>query len=161
MQPPHRCSGYAADCAGGVAIGTMMPGTLGGTAMRSTLLTTVDLLDRVKSHRGFTSDYQLWKALGWKQSTVSGYRVGRTTLSRAHALRLASEVGLAPEYVLACIELERETDAAVRATWQSIAAKFRRQAASIVLGALALGALTSPAPSEACPQIAEPNLYIM
>jgi hypothetical protein len=107
----------------------------------------------------------VWKALGWKQTTVSGYRVGRTTMSRAHALRVAAEIGLPPEYVLACVELERETDETVRGVWQSIASRFRRaKAASIVLAAVGALAAGSPAPSAACEPTAQVDrgaMYIM
>jgi hypothetical protein len=55
-----------------------------------------------------------------------------------------------PEYVLACVEHEREQDGGARKLWQRIAAKFRNHAASILLVGVGLLGVGSPAPSEAC-----------
>ena len=101
-------------------------------------LTTIELLDRLKAAKGLKSDYQLFKYLGWKQTTLSSYRIGRSRFGRAHAMRIADELALPREYVLACVELERETEPAARGAWQSIAQAFRG-AATITL--IACGAL--------------------
>lgn len=115
-------------------------------------LTTVEILDRLRSARGWTSDYQLWKALGWKQTTVSKYRVGDSTLSRAHAIRAADELGLPRAYLVACVELEREHQGDdVRAVWREIAERFRSAAAIILIAVTGLLAgHDAPAATSSC-----------
>lgn len=99
---------------------------------------TVEFLDAMKARRGLTSDYQLFKALGWKQTTLSSYRCGRTAMSGPHALKVADELGLPHAYVVACMQAERENNRDVARVWQSIAEHFRGAAASVLL-ALVLG----------------------
>lgn len=111
--------------------------------------TTLEFIDALKAQKGFTSDYQLWKFLGWKQTTLSSYRTSRTAMARDHALRIADELGLSREYVIACVELERETSAPVRLVWESIAHRFRDAAASILLGLVAAAGFTHPAEAAA------------
>lgn len=101
--------------------------------------TTVELLDALKARRGLTSDYQLYKALGWHQTTVSSYRCGKTSMTGAHAIRIADELELPRAYVLACMEAERERNGEVASVWRELAAKLRRAAAAVILIALAAG----------------------
>ncbi|HZT04327.1 MAG TPA: hypothetical protein VFA39_18920 [Steroidobacteraceae bacterium] len=127
--------------------------------------TTVEFLDALKAQKGLTSDYQLWKALGWKQATMSSYRCGRTAMSGAHAIRIADELTLPRAYVLACMEAERENDDQVADVWQELARRLKG-AAAIILIALLFGggaknaiAAGVSAPSSAIG--ASRSLYIM
>lgn len=100
--------------------------------------TTVEFLDALKARKGLSTDYQLFKALGWKQTTVSSYRRGRSAMAGPHAIRVADELGLPREYVLACMEAERENNDQVADVWRELAHRLRGIAASILL-ALLLG----------------------
>jgi len=100
--------------------------------------TTVEFLDALKAHRGLSTDYQLFKSMGWKQGTVSNYRCGKTAMTGSHAIRVADELGLPRAYVLACMEAERERNTEVAGVWQEIANRFRG-AAAIILIAVAGG----------------------
>lgn len=102
--------------------------------------TTVEFLDALKARKGWTSDYQLWKALGWKQTTVSSYRNGRAAIAGKHAIRIADELGLPRAYVLACAEAERENNADVAGIWREIANRFRGAAAIILIALVGLSA---------------------
>ncbi|MDE2469468.1 MAG: helix-turn-helix transcriptional regulator, partial [Bradyrhizobium sp.] len=82
--------------------------------------TTIEFLDALKAKRGWTSDYQLWKGMGWKQTTVSSYRSGRAAIAGRHAVQIAEELGLPHAYVLACGNIEREKDPGVSRAWKAI-----------------------------------------
>ncbi len=103
--------------------------------------TTVEFLDLLKARKGLTSDYQLFKSMGWAQTTVSKYRVGGRVMSPSHALQVADELGLPRAYLLACMEAERERDDQVAGVWQDLARRLKHAAAIIliVLGLLLPG----------------------
>lgn len=107
--------------------------------------TTVEFLDALKDRRGFTSDYQLWKFLDWKQTTMSNYRTRGSAMSGAHAVRIADELALPRAYVLACMEAERERNDQVARVWRELAAMLRRSAAAVILISLGIGAFTRSA----------------
>lgn len=100
--------------------------------------TTVEFLDLLKAEKGLSTDYQLFKALGWKQGTMSSYRCGRTSMSGPHAIRVADELHLPRAYVLACMEAERERNGEVATVWRELARRLRHVAAAIILIAAAL-----------------------
>lgn len=104
-------------------------------------LTTVQFLDALKSLKGLATDYQLHKAMGWHQTTVSSYRCGKSSISSAHAIRVADELGLPRAYVLTCMEAERENNDQVAGVWRELAHRLRSAAAIIliVLGLLLPG----------------------
>jgi hypothetical protein len=100
--------------------------------------TTVEFLDALKAHKGLSTDYQLFKAMGWKQGTVSSYRCGKTCMSGPHAIRVADELSLPRAYVLACMSAERENNTEVAGVWQEIANRFRGAAAIILIALVGL-----------------------
>ena len=103
---------------------------------------TVEFLDLLKVRRGWSSDYRLGKELGWKHSTISNYRSGRSAMSGPHALKIAHELEMPEAYVLACVEAEREPAAEVAEVWRAIAATLSdvagRAAGVILVGAACL-----------------------
>lgn len=127
--------------------------------------TTVEFLDALKARRGWTSDYRLAKELGWRQTTVSNYRVGRSAMASEHAMRVAEELGLSHAYVVACMQAERENNGDVAKVWKAIADHFRSAAAIILI---ALAALSGAQDAHAAPRFSsvstQPNtaqsLYI-
>ncbi len=109
--------------------------------------TTNSLLDRVAAKHGNCSDYRLAKILQVVHGSISNYRAGRSHVSDEIALRVASELDLAPGYVLACMAAERAQTEELRRTWAGVArvmTKARRAAAAVSLwlvipGVMALG----------------------
>jgi hypothetical protein len=127
------------------------------------LETSVELLERVRAAQG-VSWWKLPGVLEASESTVKNWKRGRTTIDRKFATKIADILHEPPEYVLACLEYEREPSADVKKIWQRIAAKFRSHAASILLGAVVLVGLEKPISAEAHAPVAEgdrPAMYIM
>lgn len=133
--------------------GTLVPGIKGWRHMQVPV-TTLEFLDSLKTLRGFSSDYQLWKYLRWTHTTMSNYRRGRSAMGGAHAIRIADELGLSRPYVLACMEAERENNREVAHVWREIANRFRGAAAIILI---VLGALTSGETVRAAPALSHPG----
>ena len=103
------------------------------------LETSVELLERVRAAEK-VSWWKLPRVLDASESTVKNWKRGRTTIDRKFAMKIAEILNESPEYVIACIEGERETHADVLKVWERIAAKFRSKVASVLLaGALVLG----------------------
>jgi len=80
--------------------------------------TTVRLLDQWKTKTSTESDYKAAKTLGITQSTISGWRHGRSHAKPALAARMARDLGLDEMAVLAAIEADRAHDGDDRRTWQ-------------------------------------------
>jgi hypothetical protein len=110
------------------------------------LETSVELLERVRAAEK-VSWWKLPRVLDASESTVKNWKHRRTTVDRRFAPRIAELLGEPPEYVLACLEADREQDAEVLKVWHRIAAKFRSNAASILL--VGLGLMTVPRESAA------------
>ena len=104
------------------------------------LETSQDLLNRVRAKHG-TSWYGLIKLMGVHKNTVYSWKGGHTALDRKFAPRVAELLDEPAEYVLACLEGEREQSAEVLKLWRRIAERFR-STASILL--VALGLLSVP-----------------
>lgn len=103
------------------------------------LETSQALLLRVRAAHDW-SWYRLAKELHAHENTVYGWKRGATVVDRKFAPRLAELLGESAEYVLACLEADREQDTELQKVWERIGSKFRGHAASIVLvGALVLG----------------------
>jgi plasmid maintenance system antidote protein VapI len=112
------------------------------------LETSHELLERLRAKSG-SSWYGLAGVLGAHQKTIANWKNGRTVIDKKFAPRLATLLDEAPEYVLACLEAEREPDAEVRKLWQRIAAKFRSHAASILLATMLVLGVGSAEKAEA------------
>lgn len=111
------------------------------------LETSQQLLERVRATLGDdVSYYRVSKVIGATDGTIANWRHGRSGIGREYVTRVAELLGERPEYVLACVEHEREQDAGARKLWERIAAKFSSRAASIVLALLAgFGLIALPA----------------
>jgi hypothetical protein len=127
--------------------------------------TTVEFLNALKALRGFRSDYQLWKWLGWTSTTISNYRSGRSAMGSAHAIQVADELSLSRAYVLACVEAERERNDQVAGVWREIAHRFKGAAAIILIACLVGGgvknAIAAGVSASASAIGASRSLYIM
>lgn len=128
------------------------------------LETSQELLERLRAQHN-CSWYGLAHILGAHEKTIANWKNGRTVMDRKFATRVAELLEEPPEYVLACLEFEREQDAGARKLWRSIAAKFRSHAASVLLLAIA-GALLSPPEKTSAfehvpPSSSARTLYIM
>ncbi len=100
------------------------------------LETSQDLLNRVRAKHG-SSWYGLARLLEVHKNTVYNWKGGHTALDRKFAPRIAELLDEPAEYVLACLEAEREQSADVLKLWRRIAERFRTPA-SILLVALGL-----------------------
>lgn len=100
------------------------------------LETSQDLLSRLRAKHG-SSWYGLAALLGTHTNTVYNWKGGHTVVDRKFAPRIAELLGESAEYVLACLEADREQDAEVLKVWRRIAERFRTPA-SILLVALGL-----------------------
>jgi hypothetical protein len=104
------------------------------------LETSQDLLNRVRA-KHHSSWYGLQKLMGVHRNTVYSWKGGHTAVDKKFAPRVAELIGEPAEYVLACLEAEREQSADVLKLWRRIAERFRSPAI-ILLASLVL--LTVP-----------------
>lgn len=92
-------------------------------------MNTLEYLDAVKQRLGITSDYALAKQLGITQSTISGYRAGRSRIDDDVALSIAEILKLNPLAVIATANAERAKTPEQRARWvglmDNLSASFR------------------------------------
>ena len=86
------------------------------------MLTTNDLLDRVKSRHGIPSDYQLAHFLKVTPASISKHRTKPHGMDDQLALRVAEAAGMAVEYVLVCAAVERAKRTQEKAAWLRLAA---------------------------------------
>jgi plasmid maintenance system antidote protein VapI len=101
------------------------------------LETSLDLLNRLRARHDDASWYRLAKIIEASESTVNNWKHGRSAIGREYVTRIAELLEEPAEYVLACVEHEREQDAGARKLWRRIAERFR-STASILLVGLAL-----------------------
>jgi hypothetical protein len=71
------------------------------------MLTTLELLNRVKAAYSLDSDYALAKKLGISKQSVSYYYNKGSTLNDKTAFVVADLLELNPAYVVACSNMER------------------------------------------------------
>lgn len=69
---------------------------------------TAKLLDDAQSRMGLKSDNSLAKALGWRQSTIAGYRTGRSSMDVEKALDFAKKTGIELELVVRAAVTDRK-----------------------------------------------------
>jgi len=112
------------------------------------LETSQDLLNRVRA-RHHTSWYGLIRLMDVHKNTVYSWKGGHTVIDRKFVPKIAELLDEPEEYVLACLEADREQDAQMLKVWERIAAKFRGHAASILLVGFALFGVGSATKAEA------------
>jgi hypothetical protein len=110
------------------------------------LETSQELLDRIRAKYDL-SWYGLIDLMQVHKNTVYSWKANHTTVDKRYVLRIAELLDDSPHYVLACLEAERDPDHAK--LWKEIAAKFRSNAASILLAGVVLVGLEKPMSAEA------------
>ena len=82
-------------------------------------------IDKLKSSKGFPSDYAAAKQLGLSRFTVSGYRQRiDATFDEEIALKVAAALAIAPVIVLADQAMERARSTEARSAWADIVEKL-------------------------------------
>ncbi|MDP2227582.1 MAG: hypothetical protein Q8J78_08915 [Moraxellaceae bacterium] len=99
-------------------------------------ITTLDLFNGVKTLTGKDSAYAVGKYLQVDPDTAGNWAKGKATMGDQAAVKAAAALGLDPEYVLACMHLEREKNAELRKVWERIVLVTTR-AAVLVLAVIA------------------------
>lgn len=106
------------------------------------LKTTIDFMDAVKARHGIKSDYELSKALGVSQQTISHYRNRGSAMDTKMAVKVAELLALDPLEVIAAAEIER----AERAKDEKAKGFWMRYAAALLM---VVGVSAPPSPAEA------------
>ncbi len=97
-------------------------------------MNTLEYLEAVKTRLGITSDYALAKALRITQSTISGYRAGRSRIDDDVALTIAEILKIHPLQVIAAANAERAKTPEQRARWSGVMEKFSASFNALLLG---------------------------
>lgn len=111
-------------------------------------MNSVEFLDAVRTRHGLTSDRQLAKHLKINQGRISLYRTGARKLDPEACIKVAKELGLPAEYVLASIQAERAKRTEHRRLWERLAKAARNLHVLAVVGFVGAGAV-APSPSSA------------
>lgn len=89
------------------------------------VLKTTQMLDLARERHGIPSDYALAKRLGVDQSTVTGYRRGRTKPENPVLARLCALCEIDFAHALLWLAMERADSEETRRTWRAIAEDFQ------------------------------------
>lgn len=92
-------------------------------------------IDRVKTAKGWDSDYRVAKELGLSRSAVSLYRSKASTMDDDAAVKVAECLGAAPEVVLLDQAIERTKSTEAKAALAGLLKRLGGAAASILLAA--------------------------
>jgi transcriptional regulator with XRE-family HTH domain len=106
----------------------------GAPSPEESKLNTIEYLQAVKTRLEITSDYALAKALGITQSTISGYRAGRSRIDDDVALTIADILRIHPLQVIAAANAERAKTPEQRARWSGVMEKFSASFKNHLLG---------------------------
>ena len=93
------------------------------------MLKTLDLLDAAKKAQCITSDYRLAQLLGADQSTVTGWRRGRSHPVEPMQARLSVLAGIDPRLALLWLRIERARDPIERELWGQLVDVFEASGA--------------------------------
>jgi hypothetical protein len=133
--------------------------------------TTKTLIERLRAQLGGASNYRLQKHLGISKAAIIRYVHERGGMSYDIGLRVGSELGLQPDYVLLCLAAEREQSPEIKTRWERLAhqasgqtarpSTTRRRAAKVAAVLLAAGipALFAPSPVEARAGLTTSSVY--
>ena len=105
--------------------------------MESQLMTMTDLYKRLQTHTGRGSAYSVAALLGASNPTARRWRDGFHSMDDVLGIRAAQVLGLAPEYVLACLAAERAARAGqadALAIWERAALHLATAAGVFFLG---------------------------
>lgn len=124
----------------------------------------IEWIDRVKTARGWESDYRVAQELGLTRSSISLHRSrGNTTLDEEAALKIADILHERPEIILIDQAAERAKTEAARSAYRGLLGRLGGVAASVSLTAcvVVLG-VSSPTSAQAQTHVdASPPLCIM
>ena len=95
-------------------------------------MNTLEYLAACKQKLGIQSDYALAKALKITQSTISGYRAGRSRIDDDVALTIAEILEINPLQVIADANAERAKTPEMRARWIGVMEKFSTSFNSLI-----------------------------
>lgn len=87
-------------------------------------MNTLDYLAACKTRLGIESDYALAKHLAITQSTISGYRAGRSRIDDDVALRISQILNVNPLEVIAQANAERAKTPEMKAMWEGLLSGF-------------------------------------
>lgn len=104
--------------------------------------TTSDFLDDLRARHGLASDNKLALHMGWDRQQLRRYRNGKHTFDDATAIKVAAQLGIEPDHIMACMAAQRAKSPESRTAWERIAAKV----AACILAGIALS-VSSPAPA--------------
>lgn len=88
------------------------------------MITTNDVLDRVKAVQGITSEYRLCRVVGVTDQTLARWRKGLAP-SDEYAAKLANLARLDPGFVVASLAAERSKDPTISAVFADIARRLQ------------------------------------
>ncbi|MCK2046987.1 helix-turn-helix domain-containing protein [Chromohalobacter moromii] len=97
-------------------------------------MTTMELLERLKTANGAASDYRIAKILGVKPQTVSHWKNGRGTMGDEVGIRAAEALGLDPVKVIVDLHIEREEGNPTFSVWKALGRRLEMAAMPAVAG---------------------------
>lgn len=108
-----------------------------------------DWIDRVKTTRGWDSDYRVSKELGLSRATVSKYRTRTPTLDDESAVKVAHALGEAPELVILDQAMERTKNDEARTALAGLLRRLGGVAATVAMAAGIGAGMGAPTPASA------------
>jgi hypothetical protein len=125
-------------------------------------MTTVEILEALRTHLGNVTDYRVGKLIGVPQQTVSQWRHGQV-MSDNWAVKCADILKVPRAYLLACVNAERAKDQSdTSGVWRQIADAFRDKVALwLVVASLGLMGFGSAPVHAAGADASRPIIYIM
>ena len=102
-----------------------------------------DWIDRVKTAKGWESDYRAAKELGLSRSSVSGYKSKTPTLDEDTSIKVAHALEINPALVLADQAMERAKNEEAKTAWGAVLERLGGMAASVFLTAGLVGGLAA------------------
>jgi plasmid maintenance system antidote protein VapI len=99
---------------------------------------TQTILKRVQSTLGNVSEYRAAKDLGVTPQAVSKWKLGKSFMGDAAALRAATILGEKPEVIFALLGAERSQNDEARKVWTNLARRLQRSAATGTIAAIGM-----------------------
>ena len=79
--------------------------------------TTADFLDDLRAKLTLPSDGKLALAMGWQRPQLGRYRGKYETVSDETCLKVARVLEIEPDYIMACMALQRAKTPETRTAW--------------------------------------------
>ncbi|MCK0745029.1 hypothetical protein [Chromohalobacter nigrandesensis] len=97
-------------------------------------MTTMELLERLKTANDGASDYRIAQILAVKPQTVSHWKNGRGTMGDEVGIRAAEALGLDPVKVIVDLHIEREEGNPTFSVWKALGKRLEMAALPAVAG---------------------------